>query len=100
MWNTSGPHWPRQLEVNSNVTAESGVNEYELYVQDSDELGPGSDLVISMFALAMLVVGFIGSGFSTDGSRGETTAASAEAQLTQVEEAKLVLENRARILEQ
>ena len=38
--------------------------EYERSVPDSDELGPGSDLVISMFALAMLVMAIIGSGLA------------------------------------
>jgi flagellar motor protein MotB len=44
------------------------MEDYELHVQDSDELGPGSDLVISMFALAMLVVALVGFGLGTEGS--------------------------------
>ena len=41
---------------------------FELQVNDSDELGPGSDLVISMFAVAMLILGIIGFGFLHDRS--------------------------------
>jgi outer membrane protein OmpA-like peptidoglycan-associated protein len=56
------------------------IGDYEQHVQDSDELGPGSDLVISMFALAMLVVALIGSGFVSQGE--DTSAAKAVAALT------------------
>ena len=48
---------------------------FELQVNESDELGPGSDLVISMFAVAMLILGIIGFGFLRD--RSDTSVANA-----------------------
>jgi len=70
------------------------MNDYEIHVQDSDELGPGSDLVISMFAMAMLVLAFIGSGFGNEGSN--TIKHKNNTEYNELQE----LRNRVSILEE
>jgi outer membrane protein OmpA-like peptidoglycan-associated protein len=62
---------------------ECTVNDYELHVQDSDEIGPGSDLVISMFAMAMLVLALVGSGF---GSESASSLQPQKAKTNQLEQ--------------
>lgn len=68
------------------------MNNYELHVQDSDELGPGSDLVISMFAMAMLVVAFVGSGFGSEGTSPSRPQNAETNELKQLRDRALELE--------
>lgn len=74
------------------------MNDYELHVQDSDELGPGSDLVISMFAMAMLVVAFIGSGFGNEGTNSSRPQNDDTQELTQLRSRVSELESELKTL--
>jgi flagellar motor protein MotB len=51
-------------------------------IEEADELGPGSDLVISLFAMAMLLLGIVGTGYKVEAAKVQELSSSSAANIS------------------